>query len=180
MINSVKHYFSLLTNRYINDIFTGDSMEGIKAFINNRSKIGFIVFLISILLGVLLVEEFMDISKCIKLMSDSNYNKFIAYNNIEILRVVFPNDLQYISLFVYSLLIFILLFNMVSYIYKKSEFMFISTGLSIFLLCFGFYTFSISGIIFCGCLFILNLIGFLDQTSVQRGTKKNEKVLAKH
>ena len=156
-------------------------MENVKKFINNRSKIGLIVFLVSILLGILLIEEFLDVSECIKFMSDSSYNKFIdgTYTNVEILKVVFSKDLQYVSLLVYSLLIFVLLFNMVGYVYKKSEFMFISTGLSIFLLCFGFYAFSISGIIFCGCLLLLNLIGFLDQTSVQAGTKKNKKVLAK-
>lgn len=129
-------------------------MNKVKKFLNSRSKLSLLVFLMSIVLSILLILE---------ITNYSDYIRLIAENNYEGEAILQMNVFAEFNIFICSLFIFICLFNIVGYIYNNSEFMFISTGLYIVLFCLGMYVFELSGVIFVACLFMLNLLGYIDQ-----------------
>lgn len=132
-------------------------MEKIKSFLNERSKLALLVFLVSIVVGILLIFEITNYSEYIRLIAENTYKSEAVLQ-----MTVFVE----FSIFVCALFIFTCLFNIVGYLYNNSEFIFISTGLYVVLFCLGIYMFEIAGIIFIACLFMLNLLGYIDQVKL--------------
>ena len=139
-------------------------MEKIKKFINARSKLSLLVFLVSIIVGILLVFEGTSYSEYIRLIADGTYQSD---------AIIQLNIVTEFNIFVYAIFIFICLFNIVGYIYNNSEFMFISTGLYIVLYCLGIYMFDVTGMLFMACLLIINLLGYMDQVKLAKNSKNS-------
>lgn len=149
-------------------------MEKVKKFLDKRSKISLLVFLISMVVGILLIFEFVNFSEYIHLISDvsqidSNYVN--TYDNAAILTILSADVSIIVHIITCSIFVFICLVNIVGYVYNSSEFMLISTGLYIILFCAGLYIFEVSGVIFVACLFLLNLLGYIDQIKLTNKKK---------
>lgn len=129
-------------------------MEKVKDFLNKRSKVSLLVFLISIIVGILLIFE---------ITNYSDYIRLIAQNTYESEAVLQMSVFAEFNIFICSLFVFTCLFNIVGYLYNNSEFMLISTGLYIILFCISMYMLEVSGVIFVACLLLLNLLGYVDQ-----------------
>ena len=129
-------------------------MEKVKDFLNKRSKVSLLVFLISIIVGILLIFE---------ITNYSDYIRLIAQNTYESEAVLQMSVFAEFNIFICSLFVFTCFFNIVGYLYNHSEFMLISTGLYIILFCISMYMLEVSGVIFVACLLLLNLLGYVDQ-----------------
>ena len=136
-------------------------MKKIKKFLDERSKLALLVFLVSIVIGILLVIELTNYSYYVHLISTTDS-----------MGVFQPYIINEFNVLVCSLLIFVCLFNLVGYLYKKSEFMFISTGLCIVLFCMSISLFNLLTVIFVACLLVLNLLGYIDQVKLIDKKKK--------
>lgn len=149
-------------------------MKKIKNFLNKRSKLALLVFLVSIVIGILLIIELTNYSKNISFIDLGTTDTELAnsYDNATILQVSGSLELLNFNILYCSILVFICLFNIVGYLYNKSEFMFISTGLYVFSFCLGLYVFDIPGVIFIACLFLLNVLGYVDQVKLTDKKKK--------
>lgn len=149
-------------------------MKKVKNFLNKRSKLSLLVFLISIIVGILLIFEFTNYSKNISFIDLGTPDTELvnSYDNAMILQIEGAFKLLNFNILYCSILVFICLFNIVGYLYNKSEFMFISTGLYVFSFCLGLYVFDIPGVIFIACLFLLNVLGYVDQVKLIDKKKK--------
>lgn len=136
-------------------------MKKMKKFLDERSKLALLVFLVSIAIGILLIIELTNYSYYVHLISTADS-----------MGVFQPYIINEFNVLVCSLLIFVCLFNLVGYLYKKSEFMFISTGIYVVLFFMGLYVFDIPGVIFIACLFLLNVLGYIDQVKLTYKKKK--------
>ncbi len=70
---------------------------------------------------------------------------------------------QEFSLIFSCIFSFISLFNLVGYIYKKNEFIFISIGLGIIVTCMSIYVADPIFIVLIACSTILNILGYIEQ-----------------
>lgn len=141
-------------------------MKNFKNFIENRSIILFISSLISILLFILILPEFLHYSDYVKQHIDpaSLDTSVIEETLGEIIWSTHAVEaFEQFSLISSSILVFILLFNLVGYIFKKNEFIFISIGLSIIMTCMSIYLLNITFIICIALATILNILGYIEQ-----------------
>ena len=70
---------------------------------------------------------------------------------------------QEFTLIFSSIFVFITLFNLVGYIYKKNEFIFISVGLGIIVTCMSVYVADLVFVILIALATILNILGYIEQ-----------------
>lgn len=141
-------------------------MKNFKNFIENRSRILFISSLISILLFILILPEFLHYSDYVKQHIDpaSLDTSVIEETLGEIIWSTHAVEaFEQFTLISSSILVFILLFNLVGYIFKKNEFIFISIGLSIIMTCMSIYLLNITFIICIALATILNILGYIEQ-----------------
>ena len=149
-------------------------MKKMKKFLDERSKLALLVFLVSSIVGVLLIFEFTNYSEYINFIDLPSVDTELvnSYDNAMILQIEGTFKLLNFNILFSSILVFVCLFNIVGYLYNKSEFMFISTGLYVVLFCLGLYVFDIPGVIFIACLFLLNVLGYIDQVKLKDKKKK--------
>ena len=144
-------------------------MKSFKNFIEQRSRILFVSFLISVLLFILILPEFLHYSDYIR---DITTNNNININEATIGEVIWATHateaFKEFSLILSSIFVFILLFNLAGYIFKKNEFIFISIGLSIIITCMSFYLLNSLFIISIILATILNIIGYIDQIKLDK------------
>lgn len=141
-------------------------MYKFKNFIKCRSKLLFISFIISLVLFLLLVPEFLKYSDFIKQIIDPKYSQIeIADGTIgELIWNTHATEaFQEFNLIFSSIFVFITLFNLVGYIYKKNEFIFISVGLGIVITCMSVYVADLVFVILIALATILNILGYIEQ-----------------
>ena len=144
-------------------------MYKIKDFIRNRSKILFISSLISAVLFVLILPEFLKYSDFVNHFTDSISLNTNDSTIGEVIWATHANEaFQEFSLIFSCIFVFITLFNLVGYLYKKSEFIFISIGLSVVVTCMSIYVASPIFIILIALATILNIIGYIEQEKLTK------------
>ena len=115
-------------------------MYKVKDFIKTRSKILFVSSIISAILFVLILPEFLKYSDFIHHFTDTVTLNTNDQTIGEIIWSTHSNEaFQEFSLIFSCIFVFITLFNLVGYIYKKNEFIFISIGLSVVVTCMSIY-----------------------------------------
>ena len=75
---------------------------------------------------------------------------------------------QEFSLIFSCIFVFITLFNLVGYIYNKNEFIFISIGLSVIVMCMSIYVSKPIFIILILLATILNILGYIEQNNMNK------------
>lgn len=144
-------------------------MLKVKNFIKTRSKILFISSIISAILFILILPEFLKYSDFVNHFTDS-----VTLNTTEatIGEVIWSTHateaFQEFSLIFSCIFVFITLFNLVGYIYNKNEFIFISIGLSIVVACMSIYVAAPIFIVLIVLATILNIIGYIEQENLKR------------
>lgn len=146
-------------------------MKKFKSFIESRSKILLVSALVSILLFILALPEFLRYSDYIQhIIEPSNLDASIAEATIgEVIWATHAAQaLKEFSLISSAILVFVLLFNVTGYIFQKYEFIFISIGLSVMLTCMSIYVSSVVFIISLIFATILNVLGYIEQCSLKK------------
>ena len=146
-------------------------MKKINDFIEQRSRVLFVSFLISILLFILILPEFLHYSDYIRdITTNNNINTSISEATIgELIWTKHATEaFEEFSLISSSVFVFILLFNLAGYIFRKNEFIFISIGLSIMITCMSIYLLNTVFIISIILATILNIIGYIDQINLDK------------
>lgn len=147
-------------------------MEKVKKFINKRSKLSLLVFLVSVLIGILMILEFTNYFEYMSLYYNTEELEEGILKGMSILPMISNEIFLTFNILVSGILVFISLYNIAGYLHNNAEFMFISTGLCIILFSMGLYVFELGGIVFIGSLVILNLLGYIDQVKLM--TKKDK------
>jgi len=141
-------------------------MYKIKNFIKCRSKLLFISFIISLILFLLIIPEFLKYSDFVKHIMDPNYSQ-IEISDATLGEIIWNTHateaFQEFTLIFSSIYVFITLFNFVGYIYKKNEFIFISVGLGIIVTCMSIYVADLVFIILIALATVLNVLGYIEQ-----------------
>lgn len=146
-------------------------MQKIKNFIKTRSKILFISSIISALLFILIIPEFLHYSDFIHHIID-NANNGVEITQATVGEVIWATHateaFEEFSLIFSCIFVFITLFNLVGYIYNKNEFIFISIGLGVIVTSMSIYVASPIFIILIALATILNIIGYAEQNSLNK------------
>ncbi len=141
-------------------------MYKIKNFIKCRRKLLFISFIISLVLFLLIIPKFLKYSDFVKHIIDPNYSQ-IAVTDATIGELIWnthaTESFQEFTLIFSSIFLFITLFNLAGYIYKKNEFIFISIGLGIIITCMSVYVADLVFIILIALATVLNILGYIEQ-----------------
>ena len=141
-------------------------MQKFKNFIKGRSKLLFISFIISLVLFLLIIPEFLHYSDFIKHIIDPNYTQ-IEITDATLGELIWNTHateaFQEFNLIFSSIFVFITLFNLAGYIYKKNEFIFISVGLGIIVTCMSVYVADLIFIILIALATVLNVLGYIEQ-----------------
>lgn len=141
-------------------------MYKIKNFIKCRSKLLFISFIISLVLFLLIIPEFLKYSDFVKHIMDPKYSQ-IEITDATIGELIWNTHateaFQEFNLIFSSIFVFITLFNLVGYIYKRNEFIFISIGLGVIVTCMSVYVSDLVFIVLIGLSTILNILGYIEQ-----------------
>lgn len=146
-------------------------MIKMKNFIKTRSKILFISFIISVILFILIIPKFLRYSDFIKLITNSNT---VALNvtDATIGEIIWSTHateaFQEFNLIFSCIFVFISLFNLAGYIYKKNEFIFISIGLGIIVTCMSVYVAAPIFVVLIALSTILNLFGYIEQYKLDK------------
>ena len=153
---------------YFNEV---DILKKIKNFIKTRSKLLFISFIISAILFVLILPEFLYYSDFIDKIVESNaINTEITDTTLgEIIWSTHATEaVQEFNLIFSCIFVFITLFNLVGYLYNKSEFIFISIGLSVIATCMSIYVSKPIFIVLILLATILNFLGYVEQNNMNK------------
>lgn len=141
-------------------------MYKFKNFVKCRSKLLFISFIISLVLFLLIIPEFLKYSDFINQIINPKYAQIdVADGTIgELIWNTHATEaFQEFNLIFSSIFVFITLFNLVGYIYKKNEFIFISVGLGIVITCMSIYVADLVFVILIALSTILNILGYIEQ-----------------
>ena len=148
-----------------------DILQKVKNFINTRSKLLFISFIISAVLFILMLPEFLYYSDFISGIIGAN-NIQTELTNATLGEVIWSTHateaFQEFNLIFSCIFVFITLFNLVGYIYNKNEFIFISIGLSLIVTCMSIYVAKSTFIILILLATILNILGYIEQNSMNK------------
>ena len=146
-------------------------MGKIQNFIKTRSKILFISFIISSIIFILMIPEFLYYSDFIKGITNSN-TIAVDVTDATLGEIIWSTHateaFQEFSLIFSCIFVFISLFNLVGYIYKKNEFIFISIGLGIIVTCMSIYVASPIFIVLIALATILNIVGYIEQYKLDK------------
>lgn len=141
-------------------------MYKIKNFIKCRSKLLFVSFIISLILFLLIIPEFLKYSDFVKHIMDPNYLQ-VEISDATLGELIWSTHateaFQEFNLIFSSIFVFITLFNLVGYIYNKNEFIFISIGLGIIITCMSVYVADLAFVILIALATILNILGYIEQ-----------------
>lgn len=145
-------------------------MKKLKNFIKVRSKLLFFSFIISIILFVLMIPEFLHYSNFIDTIINNNIKLEVTQATIgEIIWATHAAEaFEEFSLIFCCIFVFISLFNLVGYIYNKTEFIFISIGLGIIVTCMSIYVANVVFIILVTLSTLLNALGYFEQNSINK------------
>ena len=148
-----------------------NNLKKIQNFIKTRSKILFFSSIISIILFVLIIPEFLHYSDFVNsIINDNNIKVEITQATMgEVIWNTHATEaFEEFSLIFCCIFVFISLFNLVGYIYNKSEFIFICIGLGVVVTCMSIYVASPIYIFLVLLSTILNLIGYFEQNSINK------------
>ncbi len=146
-------------------------MKKIKDFVKKRSKLLFVSFIISLVLFMLMLPEFLHYSDFINHLIDAEGIQ-MEVTEATIGEVIWSTHateaFEEFSLIFSCIFVFISLFNLVGYIYKKNEFIFISIGLSVIVTCMSIYVADPIFIILIACATILSTLGYIEQYKLDK------------
>lgn len=144
-------------------------MKKFKNFVKTRSKLLFISSIVSAVLFVLILPEFLKYSDFINHFSDT---ATLTTNDATIGEIIWSTHsteaYQEFNLIFSCIFVFITLFNIVGYVYNKNEFIFISIGLSIVVTCMSIYVTTPMFIALISLCTILNILGYVEQVNLKR------------
>lgn len=146
-------------------------MRAIKDFIKKRSKILFFSSIISVILFILLIPEFLNYSEFVKIFVKSSQNTINVTNETlgEVIWSTHSNEMFHEFSIIFSCLyVFVSLFNIVGYIYRKTEFIFISVGLGVVVTCMSIYVSNMIFVILIALCTILNIMGYVEQNILEK------------
>lgn len=146
-------------------------MRAIKDFIKKRSKILFFSSIISVILFILLIPEFLNYSEFVKVFVKSSQTAIDVTNSTlgEVIWETHSNEIFHEFSIIFSCLyVFVSLFNIVGYIYKKTEFIFISVGLGVVVTCMSIYVSNIIFVVLIALCTILNIMGYTEQNILEK------------
>lgn len=126
----------------------------------------FISFIISLILFLLIIPEFLHYSDFIKNIMDPNYPR-LEITDATLGQIIWDTHateaFQEFNLIFSSIFVFITLFNLVGYIYNKNEFIFISVGLGVIVTCMSVYVAELVFVILIALATVLNILGYIEQ-----------------
>ena len=153
------------------DLFEVNKLRKIQNFIKTRSKILFISFIISAVLFILIIPEFLYYSDFIKGVTTSNAIT-VEVTDATVGEIIWSTHateaFQEFSLIFSCIFVFISLFNLVGYIYKKNEFIFISIGLGIIVTCMSVYVAAPIFVVLISLSTILSIFGYIEQYKLDK------------
>jgi hypothetical protein len=147
----------------------------IKNFFNKRSKLMALTFILSIIIVILTIPEFIRETIWIREFVES-FNEIdsnLTANEIHLalsssdminltsLQMLILNSIFYIAA----------ILNITSYIYNKLEFQFLSIGFFILIILVNFSLFDIVGILFFILLIILHILAYIQQHKLNKAKK---------
>ena len=150
-----------------------------KSFLEKRSKVLLSVAILNAILFLLFIPELLEYSK---------YMSNLSVMNPVIMRVI-PTMIFYVigghvfiqfNFTIILILLFAALFNVAGYIYKKAEFNFIAIGLYLMTSIMSLYVFYPFGVLLLALLFILSIIGYVDQYTIEKKSVTKKKTTNKH
>lgn len=146
-------------------------MGKLQNFIKTRSKLLFISFIISAILFILIIPEFLYYSDFIKGITNSN-TIAVDVTDATVGEIIWSTHateaFQEFSLIFSCIFVFISLFNLVGYIYKNNEFIFISIGLEIIVTCMSVYVAAPIFVILIALSTVLNIFGYVEQYKLDK------------
>ena len=146
-------------------------MHVIKNFIKKRSKILFFSSIISVILFILLIPEFLSYSEFVKAFVKSSQHTINVTNETlgEVIWSTHSNEIFHEFNIIFSCLyVFVALFNVVGYIYRKTEFIFISIGLGVVITCMSIYVSNTVFVVLIALCTILNIMGYIEQNILEK------------
>ena len=136
-------------------------MESIKKFIKERSKILLASCVLSLILFILICPQLVNYSEYINngMRIDLKSMNTMEFDSTELTTQLVGRNIYEFNIMISCLLIFITLYNVVGYLYRKNEFILISVGLSVTLACTSLYIDDFMGITILFA--ILNTMGYI-------------------
>jgi len=143
-------------------------MDKLKQFIKKRSKILLASCILSLILFILICPQLVNYSNYINngMKFDLKSMNSLEFDDTMVKSTFVGMNIYEFNIITSSLLIFITLYNIVGYLYKKNEFILISVGLSVALACMSLYIEDFMGITILFA--ILNIMGYIEQMKIQR------------
>lgn len=148
-----------------------------KKFIKERSKLMLVTCIISVIIVILTIPEFINESNWIKTFIETFNEISPNLTEKEIHLALSSSDmvnLTSIHMIILNCIFFIAaVLNIASYVYKKLEFQFLSIAFMILLILVNITMFDIGGILFFLLIIVLNILGYMSQHKI------NKKILSK-
>ena len=145
-----------------------------KSFLEKRSKVLLAVAILNAILFLLFIPELLEYSKYMSNLSIYN-PEFINVIPTMIFYVIGGHAFVQFNFTIILILLIASLFNVSGYIYKKAEFNFIAIGLYLMISIMSLYVFHPFGVLLLALLFILSIIGYVDQYTIDDKLDKNKK-----
>ena len=145
-----------------------------RKFLESRSKILFATAIINAVLFFILIPELLEYSKYISSVACSN-PEFGRILPTMIFYVIGGHAFVQFNFTIILILLFAALFNVVGFVYKKEEFNFMAMGLYLMISCMSMYVFHMWGTLLLILLFVLSAIGYVDQYTMNKNSKKQKK-----
>lgn len=146
-----------------------------KKFLKERSKLMLVTCIISVIIVILTIPEFVNESNWIKTFVETFNEISPNLTEQEIHLALSSSDminLTSIHMIILTCISFIsAILNVASYIYKKLEFQFLSISFLILLILVNCTMFDIGGILFFSLLIILNILAYISQYKINKKTK---------
>ena len=145
-----------------------------RKFLESRSKILFATAIINAVLFLILIPELLEYSKYISNVACPN-PEFGRILPTMIFYVIGGHAFVQFNFTIILILLFAALFNVVGFVYKKEEFNFMAMGLYLMISCMSMYVFHMWGTLLLILLFVLSAIGYVDQYTMNKNSKKQKK-----
>ena len=136
-----------------------------KKILEDRSKILFAVAIINTIIFFVFIPELLEYSRFISNVSCLNpvFDRVIP---TMIIYVIGGHNFVQFNFIIIILMMLAALTNIIGFIYKRQEFNFFSIALYLIISCMSLYVFYPFGILFLSLLFILSVIGYVDQYAI--------------
>ena len=136
-----------------------------KKILEGRSKILFAVAILNAVIFLIFIPELLEYSRYMSNLSCLN-PEFDRIIPTMIIYVIGGHSFVQFNFVIISIMMIAALCNIIGFIYKKQEFNFMAIGLYLIIGCMSIYVFHIFGTLFLVLLFILSIIGYIDQYNV--------------